>query len=122
MENHEYNDQKTEATMTVYENNFQRVANKLLETKLEELESIRHVEKAEEVERVKTNIVHMEGTAHEQVQMDDVILLTSDDEKISFDVAIPRLQEIEPCTPLSNMPEEYCDEIKQFSVDKVTHL
>ena len=122
MQHHEYNDQKTKATMSVYEKNFQTVSNKLLETKLEELETIQHIEKPEEVERVKTNIVQMEGTAHEQVMMGDTILLTNGGKEISRDVAIPILHEIEPCTPLSNMPEEYCDDFKQFSVEKVNNL
>ena len=122
MQNHELNDQKTKATMTVYEKNFQAVSNKLLETKLEELETIRQIEKPDAVEGVKTNIVHMEGTAHEQVLMDDNILLTTDDNEIAHDVAIPRLQEIEPCTPLSNIPEEYYADLRPFSVVKVIQL
>ena len=119
VQDHDYDDQKAKATMTIYQKNFQTVSNKLLETKLEEVEAIPSVSNTEAIEVMTPNIVVKEIAAQEQVHIDDTISSTRIPTQISFDVATPEVQQIEPCIPISNMPEEYCDDLQQSYVDMV---
>ena len=73
-------------------------------------------------EVVQTSLLHLEGTRGEHTLTDDTIIASADQEKVSHDMATPNLHENEACVPLSNLPEEYCDELKKFSVEKVKLL
>ena len=76
-------------------------------------------DKLEGKERVQTRILHLESKSEEHALTDDTIITSHDHKKVSQDIATPKLHEIEPCVPLSNLPEEYCDELKEISVEKV---
>ena len=117
-----YVDQKCNATMSVYEHNFQTVTSKLLETKLETNEVMKGLDMVEEKEKAKTSVLQLESRTGEQIFIDDTLIQTSDSKKTSKDVATPKLHEIEPCAPLSNLPEEHCGEVQQFSVQKVKFI
>ena len=120
MQDYEYDDQKTKAIMATYERNFQTVSNKLMETKLEEVEAMKSIQSPEPtIERGNTNIVQSEGTSHEQVLTVDTVLVTNDNAEVSRGIAIPGLQEMEPCTPLTDMPEESCDDLKNRAISQV---
>lgn len=108
--------------MSVYEHNFQTVTSKLLETKLETNVVMKGLDMVEEKEKAKTSVLQLESRTGEQIFTDDTFIQTSDSKKTSKDVATPKLHEIEPCAPLSNLPEEHCGEVQQFSVQKVRFL
>jgi len=112
-------DQNCKATLSIYEQNFQTVASKLLETKLEVSENMQTDDILEGKERVQTRLLHLESTREEHALIDDTIIPSDDYKKVPHDTATPKLHEIEPCVPLSNLPEEYCDEFKESSVEKV---
>ena len=119
MQNHAYDDQKANATMTIYQTNFQAVSNKLLQTKLEELESIPPVSSPQAIEGLKPNIALKEIAAQEQILIDDTISSTNIPSQLCSDVATPEIQQIDPCSPVLNMPEEYCEDLKQSYADMV---
>ena len=70
-------------------------------------------------ERVQTKLLHLESTREEHALIADTIIPSDDHKEIPHDTASPKFHEIEPCVPLSNLPEEYCDELKVFSAEKV---
>ena len=119
MQNHAYDDQKAKATMTIYQTNFQTVSNKLLHTKLEELESIPSVSSPQAIEGLRPNIAIRETAGQEQILIDDTISLANILSQVSFDFATPEIQQIDPCSPVLNMPEEYCEDLKQSYADMV---
>ena len=123
MQDYVYEDQKTKAIMATYERNFRTVSSKLMETKLEEVEAMKSIQSPEpSMERLNTNIVPSEGSSHEQVLTVDTVLVTNDNAEVSRGIAIPGLQEIVPCTPLTDMPEESCDELKNLAISQVKKI
>ena len=98
------------------------MTSKLLETKLETNEVMKDFDKVEEKETAKTSVLQLETRTGEQTFTDDTLIQTSDSKKAPKDVATPKLHEIVPCAPLSNLPEEQCGEVQQFSVEKVSHI
>ena len=119
LQNHAYDDQKAKATMTLYQTNFQTVSNKLLHTKLEELESIPSVSSPQAAEGLQPNIALREVAGQEQILIDDTISSANIPSQVCFDVATPEIQQIDPCSPVLNMPAEYCEEMQQSYVDMV---
>ena len=116
---HAYDDQKARAIMTIYQTNFQAVSNKLLHTKLEDLESIPSASGPQAVEGLQPTISLREIAGQEQILIDDTISSANIPSQVSFDVAIPEIQQMDPCSPVLNMPEEYCEDFKQSYVDMV---
>ena len=121
IQTNEYIDEKRIATISVYEQNFQTVASRLIETKLEDHETIGIIEKPERVEKVQTRLVHLEGSTAEQTSIDDTFLESDVNEEVVTNKAIPTLHETEPFVSSSNLHEEGCNELKTFSAEEVRY-
>ena len=70
MQDHAYDDQKARATRTIYQTNFQAVSNKLLHTKLEDLESIPSASSPQAVKGLQPTITLREIAGQEQILID----------------------------------------------------
>ena len=119
MQTYGYIDQKCKATISVYAHNFQTVTSKLLETKLETNETIKEFDISEEKEKAKATLLQLESKTSEQTLTDDSLKQSSELKIARKDSATLSLHVIEPCAPLSNLPEEHYREIPKFSVEKV---
>ena len=119
MQTYGYIDQKCKATISVYAQNFQTVTSKLLETKLETNETIKEFDISEEKEKAKATLLQLESKTSEQTLTDHSLKQSSELKTARKDSATLSLHAIEPCAPLSNLPEEHYGEIPKFSVENV---
>ena len=119
MQTYGYIDQKCKATISLYAHNFQTVTSKLLETKLETNEAIKEFDISEEKERAKPTLLQLESKTSEQTLTDDTLKESTELKITRKDSATLSLHAIEPCAPLSNLPEEHYGEIPRFAFEKV---
>ena len=112
--------QKCKATISVYVQNFQTVTSKLLENKLETTEVLLDNDGKDVTEQAKTSILQLESRTSEHTLTNDTLMKSSDAKKAPKDVATLKLQEYEPCAPLSSFPEESCGDVEKFSANKVS--
>ena len=106
-----HEEKKRGATISIYKQSYKTVANKLLETVLEDHELMPSDENRDLLEQVKTSVLPLEGA-----EFRDHLLLDQFSDPLNCskdqiqDNAAASVHAAQPCDPSSRFTEEYCDD------------